>query len=312
MAQEVVRRKPVEIELSGLRQGLRNAGMLTPAGLAFSIRDSGAKKFWSPGFMPPLFRSGVATAVTVHDLTHLHYYGKKHRFYYDAIILPLLRRLDVIFTVSDYTKGEIEEWSGINPDRILRIYNGVDQSFNVEGDKANVGRPYILYSGNRRGYKNVRRLMVAFARSGLARNGWMLGLTGSPDPEFVQLSSALGIEEDVHYFGFVKDEDLPSVYRGASCLAFVSLYEGFGLPILEAMACGTPVLTSSTSSMPEVAGNAALIVDPTDESQISAALQSICLDQATRACLVAAGLERAAQFSWDAAAQTYWRAIESM
>jgi glycosyltransferase involved in cell wall biosynthesis len=312
MAQEVMRRRPSSVELCALREGRPNAGVVTPAALAISIRGAGVRKFWSPGFMPPLFGSGIACAVTVHDLTHLHYYGKKHRLYYDAVIRPLLRRLDVIFTVSDYTAGELREWSGIDAGRIVRVHNGVDPAFNPDGPKTDIGRPYVLYAGNRRGYKNVRGLLSAFARSGLAREGYVLGLTGAPDAELAQLAAALGVEKDVHYFGFVPEEELPALYRGAACLAFVSLYEGFGLPIVEAMGCGTPVVTSTASSMPEVAGGAARLVAPTDEAEIASALREVCLDQGLRASLAAAGLARVADFSWDAAAQGYWKTIGSM
>jgi glycosyltransferase involved in cell wall biosynthesis len=312
MAHEVIRRRPSAVELCGLREGRRNAGVLAPVALVRSIRNGRANKFWSPGFMPPLFGSGIPCAVTVHDLTHLHYYGKKHRLYYDAVIRPLLRGLDVVFTVSDYTGSELREWSGIGADRIVRVYNGVDPAFNPEGGKTCIGRPYVLYAGNRRGYKNVSRLMTAFASSGLPREGYMLGLTGAPDAELAQLAVALGLEKDVHYFGFVPDEELPALYRGAACLAFVSLYEGFGLPIVEAMACGTPVVTSATSSMPEVAGGAARLVDPTDEGGIAAELHEVCLDQGLRDSMVTAGFARAADFSWDAAAHGYWKTIGSM
>jgi glycosyltransferase involved in cell wall biosynthesis len=312
MASEVIRRKPDQVEVIGIREGRSNARPYTPLSLSLGMRAAKPEAFWSPGFMPPLTTSGIPSAITVHDLTHLHFYGAKHRLYYKAVILPLLRQVDVIFTVSDYTKQELHECSGISDDRVIRIYNGVDPVFTSEGDAFDIGRPYILYSGNRRKYKNVKNLMAAFARSTLARSGFMLGLTGMRDEECEELETAFGIAGDVHYFGFVPEADLPSLYRGAHALAFVSLYEGFGLPIIEAMGCGTPVLTSLTSSMPEVAGGAALLVNPNSVDDIGAGLAKICLDEGLRDALRQRGLVRAASFSWDDAAKDYWKAIGNL
>lgn len=312
MAAEVIRRKPGPIEVLGIREGRSNARPYTPLSLSLSIRAAKAGAFWSPGFMPPLTTSGIPSAVTVHDLTHLHFYGAKRRLYYESIMLPLLRRVDVIFTVSDYTKHELQEWSGIPDERIIRIYNGVEPLFNPNGNALDIGRPYILYPGNRRGYKNVANLMAGFARSKLAMAGFMLGLTGMRDEECAKLEAAFEIAGDVHYFGFVPEADLPSLYRGAHAVSFISMYEGFGLPIVEAMGCGTPVLTSLTSSMPEVAGDAAVLVDPRSVDEIGAGLVKVCLDEALRGALRQRGLERAAVFSWDRAATDYWKAITNL
>jgi glycosyltransferase involved in cell wall biosynthesis len=113
----------------------------------------------------------------------------------------------------------------------------------------------------------------------------------------------LGLENHMHFMGFVPEDDLPALYNGADLFAFPSLYEGFGLPVLEAMACGTPVITSNVSSLPEVAGNAALLVDPYNVDELAGAIRRILSDPALAADLRARGLERARQFSWERTAQ---------
>lgn len=312
MADEVLRRAPSNIEVAGIRKDLGNARPLTPISLAYHIARARADIFWSPGFIPPLVRRNVPSAITVHDLTHLHYYGNKHRVYYDRIILPLLKKVDVILTVSDFTRNELLEWSGLPDERVIRIYNGADPGFSPHGAVTDIGKPYVLYVGNRRSYKNVTGLMRAFAQSGLAAQGYMLGLTGKQDAELTTLASTLNITEAVHYFGFVPEQDLPALYRGARALAFVSMYEGFGLPILEAMGCGTPVLTSTKSSMPEVAGGAALLVDPFDDAAISERLVRLCVDDRLRGELRTAGLKRALDFDWGRTAREYWQVLETL
>lgn len=312
MAAEVLSRKPETAEVIGIRRDMKNAGILTPFSLSSHIKKSCADKFWSPGFIPPALAPSVPNSITIHDLTHLHYFKLHHRVYYNVIIKPLLKNVDVIFTVSDHAKIEIQDWGGISPEKVIRIYNGVDPVFSNNDRSIDISRPYILYVGNRRINKNVSGLMRAFANSGLAKQGFMLALTGSRDAKVAELELELGIEGDVHYFGFVSEADLPAVYRGAHMTAFVSLYEGFGLPIIESMACGTPTLTSSVSCMPEVAGGAALLVDPNDIGSVSEGLKTLCEDGDLRQRLQTAGKQRANEFSWDNTALQYWNVLTQL
>lgn len=312
MAAEVLSRRPAAVEVIGIRKDMKNAGILTPFSLSSNIKKSGADKFWSPGFIPPAMSPEVPNSITIHDLTHLHYFKLHHRIYYNVVIKPLLRNVDVIFTVSDHAKLEIQEWAGISPEKVIRVYNGVDPVFSNNERIIDINRPYILYVGNRRVNKNVPGLMRAFAASGLAKQGYMLALTGSRDAAVAELEAELGIEGDVHYFGFVSEADLPAVYRGAHMTAFVSLYEGFGLPIIESMACGTPTLTSSVSCMPEVAGGAALLANPDDISAVSEGLKVLCEDSDLRQRLQTAGKQRANEFSWDKTALEYWDVLARM
>jgi glycosyltransferase involved in cell wall biosynthesis len=306
VAAEVISRAPTNWDVMGIREQRQNAAPLTPVDVWRALRRTNADIFWSPGFMPPLFKTEIPVVLTVHDLTHLHYYGTAKRLYYEALIKPLLHRVDHIVTVSQFTRNELLDWSGIEKNKVTFIPNAVSRAFTPEGAKIQVGRKFILYVGNRRPYKNVPILMRAFAASGLSKKGYMLGLTGNRTPEFDQIANAYGIAEDVCYFGFVSDEALPQLYRSAHAVAFVSLYEGFGLPILEAMSSGVPVLTSNVSSMPEVAGDAALLVDPHSLNSISAGLIEVTENQTLRDNLIAAGLVRAEMFSWDMTADMYW------
>jgi len=312
VAKEILCRQPNKWMVFPVRNNRKNAGILTPLHLASILRTGSGNVFWSPGFMPPAFPVNIPVVLTVHDLTHLHYYSKYHKIYYDGIIRHLLYNADKIITVSEYTKNELLKWSGIPENRIKRIYNGVGTEFNASVTPFSLEKPYILYAGNRRKYKNVIGLIMAFARSKLYTHGYILALTGNPDKDCLRVSTEEGVLEHVHYLGFVEENELPSVYRGAHAVAFVSFYEGFGLPILEAMASGVPVITSNTSAMPEVAGDAALIVNPHDIDDISSGIKKITNDQKLRSELINRGLNRAAMFSWDKTAEQYWDLFERL
>ena len=306
VAAEVLERCPNDWEINEIRRGRRNAAPLTPFDLAAQIQRIDANLFWSPGFMPPARFGKTPVVLTVHDLTHLHYYKLHHRVYYNIFIRPLVKRAASVITVSDFSRQEFISWSGMPQDRVVRIYNGVSKNFDPAGLKLEIGRPYILYVGNRRSYKNVIGLMKAFSMSSLGDRGLVLALSGERDEACQLAEIEFGLEGKVHYFGFIPEEKLPSVYRGAHALAFVSFYEGFGLPILEAMACGIPVLTSSISSMPEIAGGAAYLVDPNSVQSIANGLEAVSLDEELRSHLIANGGQRVSDFSWDQTASQYW------
>jgi glycosyltransferase involved in cell wall biosynthesis len=307
VAQEVLDRCPVDWQIVPIRQSGRNAAPLTPIDLAVNIRKTAADVFWSPGFMPSLFKSGKTRVVlTVHDLTHLHYYGSLRRAYYNYIIKPLYKRADHIIAVSEFTRHELLAWSGVASSRVSMIHNGVSSMFTRDGAVREVDRPYILYAGNNRPYKNIANLVQAFATSNLPAQGIVLGLTGIRSLAHAQLEAKHKMGNHIKYFGFVPENELPALYRGALGLAFVSLYEGFGLPIIEAMACGVPVITSNVSAMPEIAGGAALLVDPNDIPSMANSLDRLAFDRELRFKLCTLGLSRAQAFSWDTTAEKYW------
>lgn len=257
--------------------------------------------FYSPGYSPPLSWRG-SLVFTVHDLIHLDVPAEQSRFksmYYLQVVRPAIRRASAIITVSEYSRQRILEWSGAEPDKVRVAYNGVDAAYNNQVQPYRPGYPYVLYVGNRKPHKNVPRLLAAFAQVLTRHPELRLILSGLPDEETRHLALAHGIYTQVVFAGRIPEEQLPSYYRGASALAFPSLYEGFGLPVLEAMACGTPVLTSNTTSLPEVSGGAALLVDPEDTEAIATGLDRLLSDSELQKRLSLLGLERAKHFTWD-------------
>ena len=310
-ATEILRRSPSDISIFEIRRGKANAASLSPLLLtAEFLRAPPSNAFWSPGFVPPVLGSSVWQSITIHDLTHLHFYGTLRRTYYNTVLKPLVRRMDLVFTVSEYSRQEILSWSGIDAERVVAVHHGLDSSFSQNGMKLNLGRPYVLYVGNRRPYKNLSRLIEAFARSGLTKLGFLLAVSGDAETSLQALASSLDVANDIHFLGAIPEAELAATYRGARALAFVSLYEGFGFPIIEAMGCGVPVLTSNVSSMPEVAGGAALLVsDPENVEEIALGLARICTEEPLRLHLVNSGACRAMTFDWAACARSYWQRI---
>jgi glycosyltransferase involved in cell wall biosynthesis len=211
---------------------------------------------------------------------------------------PGCRKAFRVLTVSEYSRQRIVTWAGIDPDRVINVGNGVDERYCVDVTPYQPGFPYLLNVGNRKAHKNEVRVLEAFARANIDPAIHLI-FTGHANDALLALSRRLGVEDRVVFAGRVAEAELPQLYRGALMLVFPSLYEGFGLPVIEAMACGAPVLTANTTSLPEVAGNAALLVDPLSVEQIAAGVERLCVDDVLRDALRQKGLKRAAQFSWD-------------
>jgi glycosyltransferase involved in cell wall biosynthesis len=165
---------------------------------------------------------------------------------------------------------------------------------------------YLLFVGSVQERKNVRACLLAFAdvcQRGLPHHLVIVGAKQWRYAEILNTLEGLAVKDRVHFTGYVEDADLPALYTGAEAFVFPSLYEGFGLPVLEAMACGTPVITSTTSSLPEVAGEAALLVDPKDVEALAAGMERVLTDPALRTTLRERGLQQAARFTWARTAQ---------
>ena len=229
-----------------------------------------------------------------------------------AFFRPLYRKCRAIICVSDFSRDEFLEWSGFPPERCHTVHWGVSNVFSQPPNEMPrlFKFPYVLYPGNRRAYKNISRLLEAYSRSRLPRDGIKMVFTGEPDIETVDKAAALGISEYLNFAGILDQAALVRLYRGALLVAFVSLYEGFGFPIIEAMASGVPVLTSNTSSMPEVAGDAALLIDPASVDAIGTGLELLAFNQNARQEFVQRGDERALRFDWNLAAAKVWRILE--
>jgi glycosyltransferase involved in cell wall biosynthesis len=276
---------------------------LEPLWLAAIIVRRRPDVYFSPGFNPPLW-SPVPIVFTVWDLIHLHAPNEgsgARNAYYRYVVRPAVRRAARVLTGTKFWRSEIATWAAIPTERIEVAGAGVGPQFGPDGPPHDPGFPYILYVGNRKPHKNLPRLLEAFWRSRLAPHVRLV-LTGPPDKETVRAVGALGLGKVVQFAGAIPEEKLPEWYRGAAAVAQVSLYEGFGLPALEAMACGVPVVAADATSLPEVVGDAAILVDPKDADAIADGLQRAMADEELRQELRTRGLERARHFTWEMAA----------
>jgi len=271
--------------------------------------------------LPPL--RGVRTVFTFHDAIYAlfpQYHLPLNRLFLGLMMPRFLRRADAIIAVSECSKRDAVRLYGIDPARIRVIYEGVDARFQPVTDLARLAQVraryalperYILYVGTIEPRKNLTTLLEAFhvsrsmfhAAGNTALKLVIGGKTGWLYEGLFRKLRELGLEDEVLLPGYIADEDLPAVYSAASVFVFPSLYEGFGLPPLEAMACGTPVVCSSASSLPEVCGEAALLVEPTDVSALAQAIERVLSDEPLRAALRARGLAQAAKFSWERTAR---------
>lgn len=255
--------------------------------------------FFSPGYNTPLFCS-APFVFTIHDLSHIYCRENSSpliRLYYATIMKRACHRAARILTVSEFTRNQIIAWAAVPPDKVFNVGCGVDPAYQPEGDLFGLPFPYLLCVSNRKRHKNELRVLEAFAAAGLDSRIHLV-FTGEPTPRLVQWVQRHRVTSRVDFVGVVPEAKLPALYRGAEALIFPSLYEGFGLPMLEAMACGTPVVTSNVTAMPETAGGAALLVDPTSVEQIGRTIEQVVGDISLRRQLREHGLARAAQFSW--------------
>lgn len=271
--------------------------------------------FHAPHYVLPI-GVGCRSVVTIHDCIHLmfpQYLPNRAAYAYaKASLWNATRKADRILTVSDASKRDILRFFDVPPDKIEVVYNAIDERFWNRPDGGDVARVreryqltsrFVLYVGNIKPHKNLVRLIEAFdvaRRRGLSDVKLLIiGDEISKHPALRLAVHRLRLHKDVRFLGYVSDEKLAILYRLASLFAFPSLYEGFGLPALEAMASGTPVLTSNVSSLPEVAGDAAVLVDPYDVDAIADGLVRVLSDASLAADLSRKGLLRARDFSWE-------------
>lgn len=273
--------------------------------------------FHSPDFTLPPVRRGTPTLLTVHDLSFVRdpeSAAPGLRAYLNQVVPRSVGRATHLLADSQATQADLQELYGVPAERISVLYCGVDPAFQpvtapaaLAAVRARYGlgaAPFILGISTLQPRKNYVRLIQAFAR--LRDPDLQLVIAGGKgwlfDSIFAEVER-LGLRERVRFPGFVADADLPALYSAARVLAYPSLYEGFGLPLLEAMACGTPAVTSTAACLPEVAGGAALLADPFDVEALAEALRQAVQDEGVRAGLIRRGYARAAQFTWPAAAQ---------
>jgi glycosyltransferase involved in cell wall biosynthesis len=290
------------------------AGQIAHAG--FNRLAPGAELFHAMEHLLLPLR-GVPTVLTVHDLIFRRY-PQHHRplnRWYLNLTLPLFcRRATRIIAVSEQSKRDVVAAYGIEPAKIAVIYEAADARFQpqpapvVASVRTRYRLPdrYLLAVGTIEPRKNLGRLLTAFERLHADRLTDALVIVGKRGwlyDDFLAQWEASPARDAVIFPGWIEDADLPAIYAAAQALALPSVFEGFGLPILEAMGCGTPVACSNTSSLPEVAGDAALFFDPLDEDALTAALRRLLRDRDLAGSLAARGLAQAARFSWRRAAQ---------
>lgn len=273
---------------------------LAPLRLSRALRLHQEDFYFSPGFNAP-FRTSCPFALTVHDLIHLDIPEESSfakRFYYENILRPALSRARIVFTVSNFSKSRIVSWSGLSEEKIWVVGNGVSPEFRPEGPRFDSrNRPYLLYVGNHKPHKNCEGLLDAFAETTL-RSQYDLLMTGVPSSNTLASIRRHQLASNVELLGLVPESLLPALYRGATAVVVPSWYEGFGFPVIEAMASGTPVISSHLTALPEAGGNAALYFDPKDTRSLIDQLHRVT-DLSLMAALRQKGLDQALQFNWD-------------
>ena len=287
--------------------------------LPWSLRREQVDVFHAPHYvLPPLIRS--RSVVTIHDCIHLMFPeylpNRLALAYARASIWTATRVATRILTVSEASKRDILRYFDVPASKITVIYNGIDDRFRVQptdeemmrvSERYQLQGDFILYAGNVKPHKNLERLIDAFhllRQSGL--DHLTLVVIGDDISKYAELRRAVhryNLHKHVRFLGYMPDDALAVLYRRAAVFVFPSLYEGFGLPPLEAMASGAPVVTSNVSSLPEVVGGAAVLVDPRDAQSIADGLARVLTDSGLRADLRARGFVRAAEFSWEHAVQ---------
>ena len=282
--------------------------------IPLSLVRERAHLFHEPHYVLPS-ATRCRSVVTIHDCIHLMFPqylpGPMAHLYARAMMWSAVNRSDRILTVSEASKRDILHFFDIPPDKVAVIYNAIDQRFLGPPDlermdlirqRYQLDHPFLLYVGNIKPHKNVERLIDAFGTvrsKGL--NDLRLVIIGDELSKYPALRQAVHrhrLDKYVRFLGFQPYDTLAGFYRLARAFVFPSLYEGFGLPPLEAMACGTPVVTSNVSSLPEIAADAALLVDPYDRLSIADAIYRAVTDEPLRQELSNRGLARARQFSW--------------
>lgn len=255
--------------------------------------------------------------VTLHDITfdlHPEWFTRRARLAF-GFAAASARRARHVLTVSESSRRDICDRYGVDPSRVTAIPLAADESFARVDDERRLrevrarhatGDRFLLHVGAISPRRNIPRLLEAFARVRALAPDLTLALAGPVEPPSAPLEpliARLGLEGAVRLMGYVPTADLPALYSAALAVVYPSLYEGFGLPVVEAMACGAPVVAGNTSSLPEVAGDAALLVDPLDTEALTQAIRSVVESRELRAHLSRAGGERAASFRWEETAR---------
>ncbi len=275
--------------------------------------------------LPVIRRPGLKTVVTIHDLGYEYlpqYHKFPHKLYLNKSTEYAVKHATHLIAVSQATENDLINKMGCPKDKITVIYEGFDEkkfkpdSNRHSGKSRSAGRiqnlPYILFVGTLQPRKNIERLIEAFS---LIKTDIQLVIAGNKGWLYDDILSApkrFGVEKRVKFLGYTKEEDLPTLYQNALCFCLPSLFEGFGLPVLEAMACGCPVIVSNSSSLPEVAGEAGIYVNPLNVNDIAEKLKLIIENGKLRMEISKKSLIQAKKFSWEKCARETIKVLESV
>lgn len=287
------------------------------------LKNYNPQVFFSPdGFCS--LRAQIPTIMVTHDIAHVHYPRAIPRLvynYYQYFVPRYLHRADHIITVSEYVKNDINKHYHISPDKIQVAHNGCQRMFTSISDtqRVNVKRkygihsPYFLYIGAIHPRKNLALLIRAFdylkQSTGLPIKLILGGRLTWGSREVKRAYQNAKFRNDIQWLGYVPDEDIPPLMAGARSFIYISKHEGFGLPLLEAMYAEVPIITSNASALPEVAGDAALFVDPNSEEEVVKAMHSVMTNDPLRKKLIEKGKSQRAKFSWENTAQIVFNKI---
>lgn len=339
----IVNAKILHYPLTGVQRYLRELLSRWPGGYELAASPEGMAgvkgHFWEQCVLPLRCRGGLLFSpsntgplavsnqvVTMHDmapLDHPEWLNPAFAAWYGFLMPRLARRVKHVIAVSEYTKSRILHHSGITAEKVSVIPNGIDSVFaphseeDVEAMRGRLGIPsrrYVLSLGSLEPRKNLSGLLEAWKRivRRIPEDIWLVIAGGKGSRRVFQ-----GVELDrlparVHLTGHVADDELPALYAGALVFAYLSFYEGFGLPPLEAMASGVPVLTGNRTSLPEVVGDAGLMVDPYDQTAAAEALLRMIECRELRLELSQRAIERADDFKWDKTAKTTWNVLRAL
>jgi len=285
--------------------------------LEFLFKRSKPDVFFSPTHYLPVFAPN-RSFISILDISYIHFPEL-----FKSVDLNQLtkwtkysvKKARGIFTISQASKDDIMKTYRVSEDKVVVTYPGIKQMSNMNEirKKYGIGKEYVLFVGTLQPRKNIARLIEAFSK--LDRSSLDLIIVGKKGWKFEEILAApkkFGIGNRVKFLDFVPDEDLPAFYKNAVCFVLPSLYEGFGLPVLEAMKYGCPVVTSNISSLPEAGGDAALYIDPLNVEDITKNLKLMINDEGLRRKLVKKGYEQVKKFSWDKTASETLKALESI
>lgn len=281
--------------------------------------------FFTPSHYAPRFTK-VPYAISIMDLSYLYFpelFNKEDLYQLTNWTKYSVLKAKKIFTISNYSRDDIIKKYNIEPERVIVTYPGVrsvknTENKNIDMEKFGIKGDYILFVGTLQPRKNIVRLVEAFAMLKDVRpktkvlNLVIVGKKGWQYEEILSSPEKYGIKDRVKFLDFIEDEDLPALYKNASCFVLPSLYEGFGLPVLEAMSYGCPVLTSNVSSLPEAGGDAAIYFDPENVSDIKEKIEKVLNDPKLREEMIEKGKKQVKKFSWEKSAKETLNALQEL